>query len=102
MDIKVNIDPEQVNKAVADAIIKSAIGDKIRDGVQRATAELTCTWQNPIDEAIKAQVNMIVRDVISAPEFIEKIKAHIHEKLTEQMVTELLDAAWKNVHDRLR
>ncbi|MDP8950117.1 MAG: hypothetical protein M3N00_07730 [Actinomycetota bacterium] len=52
--INVNIDPEEVNKAIADAIIQSAIGKKLERVINQEVEKLSRSYNNPIEAGAAA------------------------------------------------
>ena len=100
MDLKVNIDSEQINKMVADAVLNSAIGEQIKTQVQKNVDELGRSYNNPIDAVIKKHVNDLILKCLMA-EHGESLKAKVHEaisgKITDEFVNKVMDAGWRNL-----
>lgn len=95
MEINVNLDPEQVNKTVAEAIINSAIGKAIKAAIEKHLEAFTRTWDNPVEPVIKEQIYGIVRDLIDKqyrPQIEEKVKSLITDEMIEGTFTKLWDA----------
>jgi len=100
MDLNINIDPEQINKMVAEAVLNSAIGEQVKKQVQKNVDELGKSYQNPIDAVIKKHVNdLILKCLIS--EHADLLKSKIHEsvsgKMTDEFINKVMDAGWRNM-----
>lgn len=101
-DIKVEMNPDDVNRAVADAIVKSVLGEQIVKSVQRHLDELAhSSWNNPIDQV----VNQVIRDriVVLIGEQSERVAEAVRKKLSEGIVEKLVETAMeKLLGERLR
>lgn len=89
MDIKIDVKPEDIEKAVVDAVVQSSIGEKIKSHVNTALSNYT------LQDAIKTEVNMCVRDMIR--EYLlkdetvrERILEEIKRKLTDDVVSRIV------------
>ena len=100
MDLNINIDPEQINKMVAEAVLNSAIGDQVKVQVQNNINELGKRHNNPIDAVIKKHINDLIIQCL-VKEHAELLKAKVHEavsgKITDEFVNKVLDAGWRNL-----
>lgn len=99
MDIVVNITPEQIDKCVTDAIVKSAIGSRIEKAVASALQGYEMT--RAIDDEVKSATREIVRKIISeSPDITTKIRDIVIEKLTKEMIGNVVDAALSKLSER--
>lgn len=100
MELNINIDPEQINKMVAEAVLNSAIGEQVKVQVQKNVDELGRSYNNPIDDVIKKHVNDLILQCL-LQEHAEILKAKIHEalsgKITDEFVNKVMDAGWRNI-----
>lgn len=92
--INVNIDPEQVNRAVADAIIKSAIGEQLDKTIKEEVDRLSRSYDNPVQKVVQAEIRDAITKTVHE-QYAEKIKAMVAEKVTEQFTEELFDKLWR-------
>lgn len=94
--MEIPIDKAAVETAVAQAIVQSAIGDKIDKAVRDCLGK---TWENPLDKAVEQVVREValqqVRDLYS-----EKIAATIKAKLTDEAISAFVDSFWTEVFKR--
>lgn len=93
MDIKVDISPEAINKAVSDAIIGSAIGAELERVIKDQVSKLSRSYDNPIEVVVRNTIHDCIRDVV-AHQFGEQIKAMVAEKVNDQFTAELFDKMW--------
>jgi hypothetical protein len=100
MDLNINIDPEQINKMVAEAVLNSAIGEQVKAQVQKNVDELGKSYQNPIDAVIKKHVNNLILECLMS-EHADLLKSKVHEaisgKITDEFVNRVMDAGWRNL-----
>ena len=99
MDIVVNITPEQIDKCVTDAIVKSAIGSRIEKAVTSALQGYEMT--RAIDDEVKAATRDIVRKIVTEdPNITTKIREIVIEKLTVKVIGDVVDAALSKLSER--
>lgn len=53
MQVNVDITPEEINRAVADAVIRSAIGESLRAAIEGEAKKLTQSYGNPITAVVQ-------------------------------------------------
>ena len=75
--MELKIDPEAVNKLVADAVLNSAIGEAVKKAVEKEIANLNRGYDNPLESVVRNHVAEIVRTVLRE-EHGEAIKARLH------------------------
>jgi hypothetical protein len=89
----IEISPEQINQMVVDAILKSSIGESLRKAIDSQVASLTSLYNNPIEAVVKECVMVEMRRLVTI-EYHDKIEAMVREKITEFMVTDVVNKAW--------
>ena len=97
--MEVFVNPEAVNKLVADAVLKSAIGKQVEEAVKRAVEGLSRTYDNPIDNVLKYQIAEMCREVLvkeHSEAIKKKLTAKIADKLTDDFIDKLAAAAMKS------
>lgn len=100
MDIKVDIKPEDVNKAVADAILKSAIGKQLEECINKSLTDMSSSWNNPLKPIIEREICALMRDVIRE-KYADRIKKLVEEKLTDKLLSDVADASWNAFENKL-
>jgi hypothetical protein len=56
--------PEQVNEFVANAILKSTIGEQVQKAVDTVIKELSKSYQNPYEAVIKQHINRAIEECV--------------------------------------
>lgn len=85
MDIKVDVKPEDVEKAVKDAIIASSIGQMIERKVKEATQDYKLN--EAVDYVLRGLVAQHARDLVAKdPDLTEKIKNKLAERLNDTFI----------------
>lgn len=62
-DIKVELNGEDVNRAIADAIVKSVLGDTIVKMTNDYVKGLSNSYDNPVKKVIEAEVKAQIQRV---------------------------------------
>ena len=99
MELNVNIDPEQINKMVADAVLQSAIGDAVKKVVNEQVNKLSANYNNPLDLVLQRHISDIVREVLIS-EYGDTLKEKVHtavaEKISDDFVGKVIEAGFRN------
>lgn len=95
-----NIDGEAINKAVAEAILNSALGTSLAQIIDQEVAKFSRTYDNPLRMVIEREVARHVQAVVQ-DEYGEQIKAAVRAQITDATVEEVTAAAWKALLDKL-
>lgn len=96
MDIKVDIDAELINKKVSDSILESAIGTKLKEVIEEQVSSICKdSYNSPsvVTKIVKDIVVQKVREIISE-EKKEEIEKLVTEKLTEDIMADIVNNAW--------
>lgn len=90
-----NLTPEQVNAFLADAILKSQIGDALNAAVEKVVSDLQKSYNNPFELAIKGKIDVIISELLNT-EYREIFKARVAETLkkvlTDELINKIVDA----------
>jgi hypothetical protein len=97
--IQVSIDPEAVNKMVSEAILKSAIGNKIKSAIEGELLRINNSYSNPYVGVIQSVINDIIRDLV-ATQHSDAIKEQVHKLVTEEKVNSVVETIFKRLMDR--
>jgi hypothetical protein len=98
MDVKVEIDPEQINQMVVDAILQSAIGEEIQQAVDAEVKRYSKSWDNPIKVVIRRMVDREIEKVVSS-QFGPLVREKVIEFMTDDIVDDLITKAWRALRD---
>lgn len=98
--MNIEINPEEVNKFIAESMLKSSIGEVLNARIKDVIEKLSKSWDNPFD----ATINKFVYDSIKAT-LEEKYKDYLREEITKRLSTEMVDKyianAWKKCFEIL-
>lgn len=91
--------PESVQKAVIDAIINSSLGASITKSVQDFKTKLNADYQfrNAIDTAIQDVINQQIREELTKPENIERVRQAVQAKLTDEVLEVVVNKTYDNL-----
>ena len=97
--MELKIEPEAVNKLVADAVLNSAIGESVKKAIEKEVANLTRSYDNPLESVIRNHVAEIARTVLRE-EHGEFIKERIKEALAAKLSDEFIDSVCEKAASR--
>lgn len=99
MDIKVNLEAEDINKEIREAIAKSAIGVELKRAMDKKVKEFSESYRNPLEGIVSDEIVSIVRALVEK-EYLPQIKKFIAEKMTDEFVKDLLGKLWEKFINR--
>lgn len=97
--MELKIEPEAVNKLVADAVLNSAIGEAVKKAVEKEIANLSQSYNNPLESVIRNHVAEIARTVLRE-EHGEAIKARLSAALAQRLSDDFIDRVCESAAQR--
>lgn len=95
MPVQLQMDSQAINNWVAQMILQSALGTKIKQGVEQLLSGRD--WRNdPIEAAVKYEVHNIARKYVE-----ENFKAKIEEAVKTALTPERLQELTNKMIDRI-
>jgi hypothetical protein len=94
-EILINVDPKQINKFVAEAILESCLGEEVRKAIEKVVGQISQVdyrGHGVISDIVKAKVQETICELLNT-EYREQIKTLVSEAMTEKAIKELTDAA---------
>lgn len=85
--MEINLNEEDVNKFVKDALLKSCLGAAVQGAVNEIIKK---TYDNPINKAIEHAVYKVAVELVEN-KFIEQIKSAIEKGVQEKLTPEAVD-----------
>lgn len=95
MSLEINIDAKAVEQHVADAVLESAIGNKIKKTVAELLAK---SWDNPIDKALDSVVREVAMKCVRE-HFYAEVEAAVKAKMTTAAIEKMVDNFWQAVYN---
>lgn len=79
--MQIEIKPDDIDRLVKEALLKSAFGD----GLKAAITDIFANdkWDNPFKLALNREAGRIVAEMMQEPEFIEPVRSAVKAKLSE-------------------
>ncbi len=99
MELNVNVDADAINKMVSDAILKSTLGDAVKKAIDTQLANLTRSYDNPLESVIRMHVADMVREVLRT-EHQEALRQRLVAALAEKLSDEFIDRVCEKAADR--
>ena len=97
--MEIKIEGEAVNKMVADAILKSAIGEAVKAAIEKELKNLSKAYDNPLEAVIRNHISNQVRELLIT-EYSAQIKVSIQEKLALELTDEFIYSMAEKAADR--
>ena len=99
MELKLNLDPEQINKMVSEAVLASTIGTTIKQVVEEKIRDLN-GYDSPLKKAIGQSILAEIAKIIDKAHG-EALRTAIRSQMTDEVVTKISTAAWNAFYERL-
>lgn len=99
MELNVNIDPEQINKMVADAVLESALGDAVKKVINEQVKKLSSSYNNPLESVVQQHIVNMIRDTLVteyADDFKSKVHKAVADKMNDDFVGKVIEAGLRN------
>ena len=107
MQIEVKIDQDAVQQQLVQAITDSAIGAAIQAAIAKALTATGSNWndrrtivERAVDDALHAEIRKACTEALESRRV--DIKQQINDKLTEEALRAMTDAAWAVMDGRMR
>lgn len=97
MDLK--IDPDAINRYVAEQILQSTLGPQVKALIDANVKSLTAGYNNPFEPAIKRFIAEEMEKVIKA-EYGEVLRAQVKAKIdakSVELIDKIIDRAFRNI-----
>jgi hypothetical protein len=101
VSFEVKLDPEHVNKVVAETIIKAALGQQLEKAIQKSLDDCVNGYNAPVKVLVSQHVNEAIRAVLDR-DYREKIIAMIAEKLSKEHIDTIVEASVSKALDMLK
>lgn len=100
---QIDIKPDDINKAVTDAVIKSSFSEKFSVAINKALDEAMSGYDSPVKKIAKQAVIDHIESMLSTDPWKEKINTIIVKHLTndyvEKVMGNALDKALREMRD---
>lgn len=107
MQFNVEINPDEVNKQVSEAIINSALGEKLKAAINKRMDDiLGGGWNDPgiVKTVVDEEVRNIIRTMLQSDEFQTQMQAMVRkwfeEKFSDALIDDALDRLWDKLFER--
>lgn len=89
MDVSIKIDEDTINKALMEKILESNVGSILANLVKKHMEDLTSSYNNPLNKAVKLFIDEQIRSILIA-NYKDVIASSIRAALTEEKIQELV------------
>ncbi len=94
--MELNINAEDVNRLVAEAVLKSKIGDAVKAAVAKELVNLSRSYDNPIESVVRNHVAELCREVLRTEHgdvIRAKVSAALATKLSDTFIDRVCEQA---------
>lgn len=99
--MEINIRPEDIDVYVKEAILKSTFGKQIEASLQKCLKEILESYRSPVEELVKRELGMIVREFVNRPEIKEKILGVISSIVSRDKLDRVVEGTIEEVIKRM-
>ncbi len=96
MGVTVKIDPKEIDRELAKAILESGVGQRVRQALDRFLNAKAGGYGDPFDDGVKEALKQHVRDLLASEPFASEIRAKVKERLMGEAVDEYVKSILKN------
>ena len=101
MDVKVDINSEDVNRMVVDAILKSTLGEAVQEAIKKAVKDISRSYDNPLEAVIKKHIDTVIIGVLHS-EYKEVMRSQVQKslegKVTDDFVSKIVQKAFDAIY----
>lgn len=100
--VTLNLTPEQINTAVVNAIVNSAIGKELHEAIARAVKQLGASsyWDSGLDKEVKRHIDETIRQRVH--EVLKPgIEARVLDLMTGERLAPIIEAASNQAVERI-
>jgi len=90
--MEIKVDADLVNKVVAEAIIKSALGQELEKVINKQMKEAIDGYGSPVKTLISAHLTSIIKEVLEK-DYREKIVAKVSSLLTSEHIDTIVNVS---------
>ena len=99
MELNVDIDPEQINKMVADAVLESALGEAVKKTIAEQVKSISSSYNNPLESVIRKYMQDMVEQVLIkdyGKELKAKVNTAVASKITDDFIGKIIESGFRN------
>lgn len=96
MELKVDINPEEVTKHLHEAILKSALGKHIHEAIENVLKQIKeSSFRNDdmITAAVKSELRTVIVETVKTG-FLDRIREQVKERITDEFIDKTFDKMW--------
>lgn len=89
-DIKIELNPEDINKSVADMIAKSVLGSTIAKMVDQTITDISRSYDNPVKKLIEQLVKVEIEKILtkeSHTRIVDLTRKHLTDEVIEATIS---------------
>lgn len=96
MSVSVKIDPKEIDRELAKAILESGVGERVRRSLDKFLNSKAGGYGDPFDDGVKEALKEHVRSLLASEPFASEIRAKVKERLMGAAVDEYVLSILKN------
>lgn len=95
---EIKIDPESINRYVAEKIAESALGETLKKAIDEQITAISKSYDNPMKPAVNAALQNACREYLDTPEIKARLRKAVEDKLTDELISTLIDQLGRKVY----
>ena len=94
--------PEDIDKFIREAILKSALGKNIEATIDKAVKDAIDSYNSPIKQLVNETVRELIKEQMQKPEYRQLITDAIINRITPKTMDDILSYGIQKLHDYVR
>lgn len=101
--IEVNINPEDVNKMVSEAILNSMLGEAVERAIRQEVDKFSLSYDNPVKDIVSSHVRGLIKKVLAEDKdgvLKSLVESALSKFLTDDAIGAIVQAAFVAVQEQ--
>lgn len=94
--------PEDIDKFIKDAVLKSALGKNIEATIDKAVSDAINSYNSPIKQLVNEVIRELVKEQLTKPEYQQQMTNAIVNRITPKAIDDILNYGIQKLHDYVR
>ncbi len=94
--------PEDIDKFIKEAVIKSALGKNIESTINKAVNDAINSYDSPIKRLVNEVIKELINDQLKKPEYHKLITDSIVNRITPKAIDDILSYGIEKLHEYVK
>ena len=94
--------PEDIDKFIREAVLKSALGKNIESTINKAVDDSINSYNSPVKQLVNEVIRELIKVQLDKPEYKQLITDAIVKRITPTTIDDILAYGIAKLHDYVR